>query len=49
MYDFGKMEVERELELSEAGIGQPTDLLLMENENTLIVSDSKGLHPIDIT
>ena len=31
-----------------AGAGTPTDLLLMENGNTLIVADAKGLHPIDI-
>ena len=31
-----------------AGAGTPTDLLIMENGNTLIVADAKGLHPIDI-
>ena len=43
------MQVDREIELSEANIGVPLDLLIMEDENTLIVSDRSGLHPIEIS
>ena len=49
VFDQAKMEVERELELAVIGINVPTDLLLMEDENTLVVADSKGLNPIDIS
>ena len=32
VYDYAKQEVEREMELGEANIGSPTDLMVMENE-----------------
>ena len=48
VYDYGRMEVDREIELSQANIGAPIDLLIMEDEKTLIISDRSGLHPIDI-
>lgn len=36
------------MDITEAGVGVPSDLLLMENENILVVADAKGLHPFDI-
>ena len=48
VYDYGRLELEREMAASEAGVAIPSDLLLMENENTLIISDSRGLHSFDI-
>ena len=38
----------RELRVKDAGIGAVQDLIVMEDENTLVFADSKGLHPIDI-
>ena len=48
VYDYSKQEAERDMEISEAGVGVPSDLLLMENENILVVADAQGLHPIDV-
>ena len=36
------------MEVSEAGVGAVLDLLVMEDENTLVLADKEGLHPFDI-
>ena len=51
VYDYAKQEPMRDIELGEDGaglVGTPIDLLVMEDENTLVVADSKGLHPVNI-
>ena len=34
--------------MSTLGVTSPSALLLMENENTIVVGDSKGLHTVNI-
>jgi len=48
VYDYAKQEVLREMEAGECGIGTVQDLVVMEDFNTLVLADSKGLHPLDI-
>ena len=38
----------RELSLADVGIDNIHDLIIMEDEKTLVLSDPTGLHPIDI-
>ena len=49
VYDYAKQEVEREMEIQGANVGVPNDMIVMEDERTLVVADNTGLHPIDIT
>ena len=48
VYDYGSQELLGEIELKEAGIGAVHELIVMEDENTLVLADQKGLHPIDL-
>ena len=48
VYDYGKQEEERSFNVTEMGVTLPTTLLLMENENTIVIGDSKGLHSVNL-
>lgn len=48
VYDFAKHEAEREMNVSDAAVGAVKDLIVMEDENTIVLADEKGLHSIDI-